>query len=46
MAGGLEALAPMGLGGVACRLDKVQLKTPGVVLDEGPAAHGWAEDYR
>lgn len=44
--GGAAALASKGPGGATCRLDEVQLKMLGAALDEGPAAHGWAEDQR
>jgi transposase len=44
--GGEQALASKGPGGSTCRLDEVQLKVLEQALDEGPAAHGWAEDQR
>ena len=44
--GGVAALASKGPGGATCRLDEVQLEALGAALDEGPAAHGWAEDQR
>ena len=44
--GGAGALASRGPGGATCRLNEVQLEALGEVLDEGPAAHGWAGDQR
>jgi putative transposase len=44
--GGIDASASKGPGGAACQLDETQLKALAQALDEGPAAHGWAEDRR
>ena len=42
--GGASALASRGLGGSRCRLSPRCLDKLAVYLDQGPAAHGWAED--
>ncbi|MCG6497007.1 winged helix-turn-helix domain-containing protein [Kitasatospora sp. A2-31] len=43
-AGGVEALPPRGPGGSRCRLSPRCLEKLAAHLDQGPAAHGWAED--
>jgi transposase len=45
-AGGESALASRGPGGSGCRLSEAQLARLRAALDQGPAAHGWAEDQR
>jgi transposase len=44
--GGVEALASKGPGGAVCKLSDAQLEQLDVVLDAGPAMHGWDEDQR
>src|SRR5689334_8685215 len=41
--GGVAALASTGAGGAECKLTAEQRKQLGLALDEGPAAHGWAD---
>ena len=43
-AGGREALATKGAGGVKCKLTEAQLAELEAALDAGPAAWGWDED--
>ena len=43
-AGGWQALASKGPGGVRCKLTPAQLRELQAVLDAGPAACGWDED--
>jgi transposase len=45
-AGGEEALASRGPGGIPCRLDEDQLARLGAALDAGPAVYGWDRDQR
>jgi putative transposase len=45
-AGGVAALRSRGPAGATCRLSDGQLERLRVVLDAGPAAHGWTEDRR
>lgn len=42
-AGGREALASKGAGGAKCKLSPAQLEELETVLDEGPAAYGYAD---
>ncbi|MFI1184598.1 transposase [Streptomyces sp. NPDC020799] len=42
--GGFDALASRGPSGGRCRLSPRCLEKLAAYLDEGPAAHGWAED--
>lgn len=44
--GGVEALVSKGPGGARCKLTQTQLAELEAMLDQGPAAHGWAEDQR
>src|ERR1700728_3625062 len=45
-AGGREALASKGAGGVRCKLSPLQLNELEKVLEAGPAAFGWEADQR
>ena len=45
-AGGREALVSKGSSGSDCRLDEGRLDRLAVALEQGPAAHGYAEDQR
>jgi transposase len=45
-AGGRQALASKGAGGVRCKLSPPQLDELGRVLEAGPAASGWDADQR
>lgn len=45
-AGGREALASKGAGGVRCKLSPLQLDELEKVLEAGPAAFGWEADQR
>ena len=45
-AGGLDALASRGPGGSPRRLDEAKIGQLRAALEDGPAAHGWAEDQR
>ena len=42
-AGGEQALASTGPGGVSCRLSDAQLQRLRTELERGPAEHGWAD---
>jgi transposase len=42
-AGGEQALASTGPGGVSCRLSDAQLERLRAELERGPAEHGWAD---
>ena len=42
-AGGEQALASKGPGGVSCRLSDAQLQRLRTELERGPAEHGWAD---
>ncbi|MER6501075.1 winged helix-turn-helix domain-containing protein [Streptomyces sp. NPDC001455] len=42
--GGVRALASRGPGGSRCRLSPRCLEKLAACLEQGPAAHGWAED--
>ncbi|SCL44736.1 winged helix-turn-helix domain-containing protein [Micromonospora eburnea] len=46
LADGAAGLASKGPSGSACRLTGQQLDQLAAALEEGPAAHGWAEDQR
>jgi transposase len=43
-AGGRAALASRGAGGAKCKLAAAQLRELEMLLDAGPAVHGWDED--
>jgi transposase len=45
-AGGRAALISKGAGGSSCRLDETRLDRLAAALEQGPAAHGYAEDQR
>ena len=45
-AGGRVALASRGAGGAKCKLSPAQLGELAVLLEAGPAVHGWDEDQR
>jgi putative transposase len=45
-AGGRQALASKGAGGVRCKLSPLQLDELEKVLEAGPAAFGWEADQR
>jgi transposase len=44
--GGRAALVSKGSSGSNCRLDQTRLDRLAVALEQGPAAHGYAEDQR
>ena len=45
-AGGRAALVSKGSSGSSCRLDERRLARLAAALEQGPAAHGYAEDQR